>query len=57
VKKSQRKLQLKRETLRQLRAQILADPELRAAHGGAPTNGANCGFSEPSACTTCLCTR
>lgn len=48
---SNRKLTLDRETLRRLE-----DGELGGVAGGAPTRGAVCSFSDPSACATCLCT-
>jgi len=50
-KATRRKLKLDRETLLRLE-----DENLRDVLGGAPTKGAICGLTDPSACATCLCT-
>lgn len=47
-----KRLHLNRETLR-----MLSELELQGVAAGAPTQSPRCGFSEPSLCATCLCTR
>lgn len=52
TRKIPKRLNLSIETLRRL-----SDATLAKVDGGAPTNSPVCGFSEPSQCATCLCTR